>query len=66
MFERILSIRKWPPHQLLLLKWSSALFGVFLGTTFHQYLMNYQWLILIASVVLAIPVIVFYLFSNET
>ncbi len=65
VIKRMLSVRKWPPHQLALLKWSSALFGTTIGVYYHTALMPYIGVLLIGAIVLAVPVLLFFILDSE-
>lgn len=51
----------WNWWDALLLKWSSLLFGTALGAYFHEALLGYLWVLLVAAMVLAIrPAIAYF------
>jgi len=58
---KLLRTKIWSWCDIGLLKWSVLLFGMIVGAYFHDFVMRYVWVILIAAVLLAIrPAIAYY------
>ena len=58
---KLLRTKIWSWCDIWLLKLSVLLFGMIVGAYFHDFVMQYVWVILIAAVLLAIrPIIAYY------
>jgi len=58
---KLLRTTIWGWYDIGLLKGCVLLFGMIVGAYFHDFVMQYVWVILIAAVLLAIrPIIVYY------
>lgn len=58
---KLLRTKIWDWYDIGLLKGSVLLFGMIAGAYFHDFVMQYVWVILIAAVLLAIrPTIAYY------
>jgi len=58
---KLLRTTIWGWYDIGLLKGCVLLFGMIVGAYFHDFVMHYVWVILIAAVLLAIrPIIVYY------
>lgn len=51
---KLLRTKIWPWMDVWMLKWSAFLFGIAVGAYFHEYMMPFAWVILVAAVLLAI------------
>jgi len=50
----LLRTKVWKWWDVWLLKWCAFLFGIAAGAYFHEYVVPYVWVILVAAVLLAI------------
>ena len=58
---KLLRTKIWNWWDISILKWSCFLFGIAAGAYFHECLVQYVWIALIAAVLLAIrPAIVYF------
>lgn len=58
---KLLRTKIWNWPDVWLLKWCAFLFGIAAGAYFHDYVMTYIWIILVAAVILAIrPTIAYF------
>jgi hypothetical protein len=51
---RLLRTKIWNWWDIWLLKWCAFLFGIAVGAYFHEILVKYVWIILVAAALLAI------------
>jgi hypothetical protein len=51
---KLLKTKVWNWWDVGLLKWCAFLFGIFAGAYFHEYIMPYVWVILVAAILLTI------------
>lgn len=51
---RLLITKVWNWWDIALLKWCCLLYGVVMGGYFHEYVLPYAWVILVAAVLLTI------------
>jgi len=58
---KLLRTKTWCWCDIALLKWSVLFFGMIVGAYFHDFVMQYVWVILVAAVLLAIrPTIAYF------
>jgi len=58
---KLLRTKIWCWYDIGLLKWSALLFGMIAGAYLHDFVIRYVWVILMASVLLAIrPTMAYY------
>jgi hypothetical protein len=58
---KVLRTKIWGWFDIGLLKWSALLIGMIAGAYFHDFVVQYVWVILIAAVLLVIrPAIVYF------
>ena len=51
---KLLRTKIWNWWDVLMLKWCAFLFGIAAGAYFHECVMPYLWIILVAAILLAI------------
>jgi hypothetical protein len=51
---KLLRTKIWPWMDVWMLKWSAFLLGIAVGAYFHEYMMPFVWVIIVAAVLLAI------------
>jgi uncharacterized membrane protein len=58
---KLLRTRTWWWFDIWMLKWCAFLFGIVAGAYFHEFVMPYLWVILVAAVILTIrPAMVYF------
>ena len=61
----LLRTKVWWWLDIVFLKWSALLFGMIVGAYFHDFVMRYVWVILVAAVLLVIGPSIKYFGDNE-
>jgi len=51
---KLLKTKVWHWRDIALLKWCAFLFGIAVGAYFHQCVVQYAWVIIIAALLLAL------------
>ena len=51
---KLLRTTIWNWWDIALLKWGCLLYGIVVGAYFHEYVMPYAWVVLVAAILLTI------------
>ncbi|MBK5273979.1 MAG: hypothetical protein JJE30_02855 [Desulfuromonadales bacterium] len=58
---KLLRTKTWNWWDISLLKWCCLMYGMIVGAYFHEYVMQYVWVVLVAAMILTIrPAIAYF------